>query len=87
MDGEIREDLKDSFDKINYLESRPSKEDVLALEPDFITGWSSLFAEGRLGEVDFWHERGTGTYMSLNSGCRWPPEEYPQTIQEECESF
>ncbi len=87
MDGEIREDLKDSFDKINYLESRPSKEDVLALEPDFITGWSSLFAEDRLGEVDFWHERGTGTYMSLNSGCRWPPEEYPQTIQEECEDI
>lgn len=80
MDGEVREDLKEGFEQLNYLESRPSKEDIIALEPDFITGWSSLFAEDRFGEVDFWHERGIGTYMSLNSGCRWPPEKYPQTI-------
>ena len=87
LDGEVREDLKEGFEQLNYLESRPSKEDIIALEPDFITGWSSLFAEDRFGEVDFWHERGIGTYMSLNSGRRWPAEKYPQTIQEECEDI
>lgn len=87
MDGEIREDLRDEFEKINYYENMPSKEEVMALEPDFITGWYSTFSDDRLGDVDFWHERHVGTYMSLNSACRGPATENPQTVNEECEDI
>lgn len=87
LDGEIREDLKEEFAKINYYESMPSKEEILALEPDFITGWYSTFSDKRLGDVNFWHERKVGTYMSLNSACRGPAAENPQTINEECEDI
>ncbi len=87
LDGEVREDLQDEFAKINYYESMPSKEEILALEPDFITGWYSTFSDKRLGDVDFWHERNVGTYMSLNSACRGPAKENPQTIDEECEDI
>ena len=87
LDGEIREDLRDEFEKINYYENMPSKEEVMALEPDFITGWYSTFSDDRLGDVDFWHERHVGTYMSLNSACRGPATENPQTVNEECEDI
>ncbi len=87
LDGEIREDLRDEFEKINYYENMPSKEEVMALEPDFITGWYSTFSDDRLGDVDFWHERHVGTYMSLNSACRGPAAENPQTVNEECEDI
>lgn len=87
LDGEIREDLKDEFAKINYYESMPSKEEIIALEPDFITGWYSTFSDKRLGDVGFWHERNVGTYMSLNSACRGKASENPQTIEEECQDI
>ena len=41
----------------------PSKEVVLSLEPDFIFGWRSAFAEDSLGDVTEWNERGTGTMI------------------------
>lgn len=80
LDGEIRPDLAEEFAKINYYDSMPSKEEMLGLEPDFITGWYSTFSDKRLGDVDFWQERGIGTYMALNSACRGPAAENPQTI-------
>lgn len=87
LDGEIRPDLAADFAEINYYESMPSKEEILALEPDFITGWYSTFSDKRLGDVDFWHERGVGTYMALNSSCRGPAAENPQTVEEECQDI
>lgn len=87
LDGEIRPDLADEFAKINYYDSMPSKEELLGLEPDFITGWYSTFSDKRLGDVDFWQERGIGTYMALNSACRGPSSENPQTIEEECQDI
>lgn len=78
---------KEEFSKVNYYESQPSKEDIIALEPDFITGWYSTFDDKRLGDVDFWHERGIGTYMSLNSACRGPAAENPQTVDHECQDI
>lgn len=86
LDGEVREDLQDEFEKINFYENMPSKEEVIALEPDCILGWYSTFDDKRLGDVDFWNERGVGTYMSLNSGCR-SKDENPQTIEDECEDI
>ena len=87
LDGEIRPDLAGEFAKINYYDSMPSKEEMLGLEPDFITGWYSTFSDKRLGDVDFWQERGIGTYMALNSACRGPAAENPQTIEEECQDI
>lgn len=87
LDGEIRADLAADFAEINYYESMPSKEEIIALEPDFITGWYSTFSDKRLGDVDFWHERGVGTYMALNSACRGPAAENPQTVDHECQDI
>lgn len=87
LDGEIRGDLAADFAEINYYDSMPSKEEIIALEPDFISGWYSTFGEKRLGDVDFWHERGVGTYMALNSACRGPSAENPQTVEHECQDI
>ena len=29
LDGDVREDLKDEFDKIQYMDTKPSKEEVV----------------------------------------------------------
>lgn len=76
-------DLKADFDQIPFQEGKPSKEDVIGREPDFITAWYSTFADDFLGDVDFWHDRGTGTYMSRNSACRGKTGTYHQTIYDE----
>lgn len=87
LDGEIRADLAADFAKINYYESMPSKEEIIALNPDFISAWYSTFSDKRLGDVDFWHERNVGTYMALNSACRGKAAENPQTVEEECQDI
>lgn len=76
-------DLQEAFDTIPYQDSRPDKETVIGLEPDFIAAWFSLYADDRLGNVGEWHGRGCGTYMSLNSGCRGATGSYYQTIYDE----
>ncbi len=83
LDGEVLPELQDEFAKVTYYESRPDKEAFLAMDLDFIVGWYSLFAEKRLGDVDFWHERGIGTYMALNSACRGKAVDHPQTVEHE----
>lgn len=87
LDSEIRLDLAADFAEINCYENMPSKEEIIVLEPDFITGWYSTFSDKRLGDVDFWHQRGVGTYMTLNSGCRGPAAENPQTVEHECQDI
>lgn len=89
MDGEIAPELADEFAKIDYDEDTGvlSKEDLLALEPDFIAAWYSTFSDKRLGDVDFWHERSVGTYMALNSGCRGGSGTYQQTVADECQDI
>lgn len=81
LDGEIAEDLKDEFAKVNYLEKGLPKEDVIAMQPDFILGWSSLFSDKRLGDVNYWIDNGTNTYMSLNSAAR--PKGTMQKVEDE----
>lgn len=87
LDGEVREELRDAFATINYYDSMPPKEEIIALEPDFITGWYSTFSDKRLGDVDFWQERGIGTYMALNSGCTGPAADNPRTVENECQDI
>jgi iron complex transport system substrate-binding protein len=70
LDHEVKPEFKDAFDKVNYYESGISKEEVMGLNPDMIISWYSFFGEKKLGDVDFWHDRGVNTYMMLNSGCQ-----------------
>lgn len=76
-------DLKADFDQIPFQDGQPSKEDVIGVNPDFITAWYSTFADDFLGDVDFWHNRSCGTYMSRNSACRGKTGTYHQTIYDE----
>ena len=46
MDNDVPEKYKEQFDKLVCLaEGNPSQEELLATEPDFLTGWASTFAE------------------------------------------
>ena len=83
LDGDIREDLQDEFAKINYLDAKPSKEEVVAMEPDFIAAWYSSFSDDWLSDVSFWQERDVNTYMSLNSAAKGPASEFPRTIEDD----
>lgn len=68
LDHDVKGEYKEDFDKIKYYKKVPTKEEVLGMQPDFILSWYSLFGEKKLGDVSFWHERGTNTYMAQNSG-------------------
>ncbi len=69
LDQDVKEEYQAGFEKVNYLtEFSPDKESVIMLEPDFILSWYSYFSDKKLGEVDYWHDNGIGTYMMLNSG-------------------
>ena len=87
LDGDVREDLKDEFDKIQYMDAKPSKEEVVAMEPDFIAAWYSSFSDDWLSDVSFWQERDVNTYMSLNSAAKGPASEFPRTIEDEYEDI
>lgn len=67
---EILPKYREAFDRIQATsEEFLSKEDVLALQPDFILAWYSSFEDKRLGDVHFWNDRGVKTYMAYNSAC------------------
>ena len=69
LDHDVLPSLKDGFDTINYTNDyTPSKETVLSYDPDFILGWSSLFADDTLGSIESWQEQGVNAYSSMNSG-------------------
>ena len=69
LDGAVRSDLQAQYDALKAagkeltVKGYPSKEVVLALEPDFIFGWRSAFAETSLGDVSEWHKLGTNTMI------------------------
>ena len=69
LDHEVKDEYKDAFSKVNYIEEfTPSKETVVMEQPDFILSWYSLFSDKNLGDVDYWHQNNINTYMALNSG-------------------
>ena len=69
LDHDVKDEYKEAFSKVNYLEEfTPSKETIIMEKPDFILGWYSLFDDKRLGDIDYWNESGVNTYISLNSG-------------------
>lgn len=69
LDGAVRADLQEQYDalvaagKELTVKGYPSKEVVLALEPDFIFGWRSAFGENALGDVSEWKDMGVGTMI------------------------
>lgn len=66
---EVLEEYQDGLKDIPRVQQEfITKEEAIALQPDFILAWYSSFSDERLGDVNFWHERGTNTYMSYNSG-------------------
>jgi iron complex transport system substrate-binding protein len=69
LDHDVKPEFAAAFSKVNYLtDSAPNREAVIMLQPDFILSWYSIFNETRLGEVDYWHSRGTNTFIAANSG-------------------
>lgn len=69
MDSPILPRLEDKYKKMNVLsETYPSKESVLALNPDLIIGWKSVFSDKNLGSVEAWNEKGVNTFIQRNSG-------------------
>lgn len=69
MDSPILPRLEDKYKNMNVLsETYPSKEAVLALNPDLIMGWKSVFSEKNLGSVESWNEKGVKTFIQRNSG-------------------
>lgn len=78
LDHDVKPEYKEAFKKLKYYKKRPTKEEVVGMQPDFILGWYSLFKEKRLGDVDFWNEKGINTYISQNSGVK-----KPNTLQNE----
>jgi iron complex transport system substrate-binding protein len=69
LDHEVKPEFAGAFAKVDYLtEFTPNRERIIMLQPDFILSWYSIFNENRLGEVDYWHSRGTNTFIAANSG-------------------
>lgn len=68
LDNPISEKVKDKYAKIPVVsEKYPTKEQVLSLNPDFIFGWKSVFADKTLGDVSEWIGRGTNTFAQRNT--------------------
>lgn len=78
LDHDVKDEYKKAFSKVKYYEKVPTKEEVIGMKPDFILSWYSLFDDKKLGDIDFWNERGIDTYMAQNSGVI-----EPNTLQNE----
>ncbi len=52
MDNDIYPDFKEAYDKIEILSDKyPSKEVMYSVEPDFVSGWTSVFNEKRVASA------------------------------------
>lgn len=81
LDNEVKDEWKDGFSRMHYQEDvfAPDKETVMLLEPDLILSWGSLFSEKMLGDVSYWNEKGTATYINSNTR----PGSHPRTLENE----
>lgn len=74
--SKVMPEYQAEFEKLDLLKNHQDvgyfvKEYALSLEPDMVIGWYSLFnMEDRMGDVGFWHDRGIGTYTTINSVLR-----------------
>lgn len=69
MDSAIRDDLADAYERVPELAERaPSREQVLAAEPDVVVaGWESAFEDDAASSRDSLAELGIDTYLSTGS--------------------
>ncbi|MDR1607226.1 MAG: ABC transporter substrate-binding protein [Deltaproteobacteria bacterium] len=68
LDNPVAQDLQAAYESAPVIAERyPTRERVLALEPDFIYGWGSAFKPQALGDVKYWHNLGIATFISRNS--------------------
>ncbi|BDR66560.1 iron ABC transporter substrate-binding protein [Clostridium tetani] len=68
LDNPILDRLADKYKKVNVVsEKYPTKEQVLALQPDLIFGWKSVFADKTLGDVKEWNDRNVKTFAQRNT--------------------
>ena len=52
MDNDIYPDFKEAYDNIEILSDKyPSKEVMYSVEPDFVSGWTSVFNEKRVASA------------------------------------
>lgn len=73
LDMPVKPEYEAEYKKLKDLEwNIPDKEAVLAMKPDMILSWFSLFSDKMLGDVKFWEERGIHPYIMLNSGAMKP---------------
>lgn len=63
--GEEPERYRDAYSRIPLVTDGyvPSREQVMALQPDLIMGWSHHFTPPALGDVRQWYERNIGVYI------------------------
>lgn len=81
MDNEVPEEYAEEFAKLTCISgaSNPSQEDLLAVEPDFLTGWYTTFSDTNF-PYDFCEENGIVPYV--------PRVEYaPATMEDVYEDF
>lgn len=72
LDTPVKDEYKEAFKKIKYMEKAPSKEEVLGVNPDFITSWASYFGEKKLGDGKDWINKNINIYVQANSGAVKP---------------
>lgn len=63
--GEEPERYRDIYSKLPLITNSyvPSREQVLAMQPDVLMGWSHHFTPAALGDVRQWYERNIGAYI------------------------
>ena len=76
----IKDEYRSQYEKIPLkgIENL-DQETIVMLQPDMIIGWYSTFTSKYLRSTDFWHKRGTGTYIAVSSA--WLPN--GQTLENE----
>lgn len=69
LDNEVKPEWQEGFAKMQYNDAvfAPDRETVVMMQPDFIFSWGSFFGEKTLGDVDYWIENGTNTYINSNT--------------------
>lgn len=68
LDNPILDRLADKYKKVPVVsEKYPTKEQVLALQPELILGWKSVFADKTLGDAKDWNERKIKTFAQRNT--------------------
>lgn len=69
MDSAIRDDLADAYEQVPELAERsPSREQVLAAEPDIVVaGWPSAFEDDAAGSRESLADLGIDSYLSTGS--------------------